>query len=101
MASSRITKIQAELTERCIELLNLKPNSGPAMLLDIGSGSGLSGEIIKSQGHSFIGLDISPQMLAVARKRDPTSEHLQIDMGQGFRFRSVIFDGAISVSALQ
>ena len=101
LASSRITKIQAELTERCIELLNLRPEAGPAFLLDIGSGSGLSGAIITSQGHRFIGLDISPQMLAVARKRDPSSEHIQVDMGQGFSFKPGVFDGAISVSALQ
>ena len=72
------------------------------MLLDIGSGSGLSGEIILDQGHMFIGVDISRAMLNVAKERNPSaSEHFQIDIGQGFNFRSGLFDGAVSVSALQ
>jgi predicted TPR repeat methyltransferase len=46
---------------RCLELLNL--TEGTKYLLDIGCGSGLSGEILEEEGHLWVGLDISPSML--------------------------------------
>ena len=36
------------------------------MILDIGCGSGLSGEIIKDWGHIYWGIDISKSMLEIA-----------------------------------
>ena len=48
--------------ERALELLNLKPDQ-PALLLDIGCGSGISGEVLTEHGHTWIGLDISRDML--------------------------------------
>lgn len=59
--SSRIASVQAEMAYRALELLNLPP--GPAYLLDIGCGSGLSGEILEEEGHIWVGMDISPSML--------------------------------------
>ena len=59
--SSRIASVQAEMAYRALELLNLPP--GPAYLLDIGCGSGLSGEILEEEGHFWVGMDISPSML--------------------------------------
>ena len=46
---SRIQFIQERLAERALELLCLKPDDGPKVLLDIGCGSGLSG----SKLHAF------------------------------------------------
>ena len=51
------------MTERAIELLNLPEKSG-LLLLDIGCGSGISGEVIAENEHLFIGLDISRDMLS-------------------------------------
>jgi 18S rRNA (guanine1575-N7)-methyltransferase len=62
-SSSRIASIQAEMAYRALELLNLPP--GPAFLLDIGCGSGLSGEILEEEGHTWVGMDISPAMLGM------------------------------------
>ncbi|KAL7523199.1 hypothetical protein ACHAXR_000065, partial [Thalassiosira sp. AJA248-18] len=44
-SSSRMVGIQREITERAIELLKL-PSSGerPSFILDVGCGSGLSGQ---------------------------------------------------------
>jgi 18S rRNA (guanine1575-N7)-methyltransferase len=39
------------------------PEGETCFLLDIGCGSGLSGEILDEEGHVWIGLDISPFML--------------------------------------
>lgn len=60
--SSRVIEVQEKCTERAIELLAL-PDDTPALLLDLGCGSGLSGETITEQGHLWVGLDISEAML--------------------------------------
>lgn len=68
--SSRIQQIQADMTYRALELLNLPPDES-AFLLDIGCGSGLSGEILDEQGHIWAGVDIAPSMLGETAR--PTS----------------------------
>ena len=50
------------MTYRALELLNLPPDQ-PAFLLDIGCGSGLSGEILDEEGYVWAGVDIAPSML--------------------------------------
>ena len=60
--SSRNQEIQSQMTQRAIELLSLPPDTS-MMLLDIGCGSGLSGEILDEDGHVWVGVDISPSML--------------------------------------
>lgn len=53
--STRMIQIQSELTKRCIELLCLPPDT-PCHLLDVGCGSGLSGEELSELGHTWIGM---------------------------------------------
>ncbi len=53
------------MTYRALELLNLPPDE-PAMLLDIGCGSGLSGEILDEEGYIWTGVDIAPSMLGAS-----------------------------------
>ncbi|GAA93914.1 hypothetical protein E5Q_00560 [Mixia osmundae IAM 14324] len=77
------------------------PQAEPSFLLDIGCGSGLSGEIITEHGHQWVGIDIAASMLEVAIQRDVEGDLLLQDIGQGFGFRAGIFDGAVSVSVLQ
>ncbi|KAJ1979056.1 18S rRNA (guanine1575-N7)-methyltransferase, partial [Dimargaris verticillata] len=60
--SSRIATIQAEMAIRALELLNLPPEQS-CLLLDVGCGSGLSGEVLEEEGHTWVGMDISPSML--------------------------------------
>jgi SAM-dependent methyltransferase len=50
------------MSERAIELLAL-PDDEPKYILDIGCGSGLSGDVIEEHGHMWVGVDISPAML--------------------------------------
>ena len=52
------------MTYRALELLNL-PDDEPKLLLDIGCGSGLSGEILEESGHVWVGVDIAPSMLGM------------------------------------
>ncbi|KAI3694682.1 hypothetical protein L1987_77651 [Smallanthus sonchifolius] len=100
-SSSRIVGIQAELSERALELLALPDDGIPRLLLDIGCGSGLSGETISENGHHWIGLDISRSMLDIALERETDGDLILGDMGQGLGLRSGVMDGAISISAVQ
>ncbi|KAI9727835.1 MAG: hypothetical protein M1834_007881 [Cirrosporium novae-zelandiae] len=101
--SSRMQTIQTQMTHRALELLSL-PH--PSLILDIGCGSGLSGEILTSipaplGPHTWIGMDISASMLSVALSRDVDGDLLLADIGQGVPFRPGTFDAAISISAIQ
>ena len=60
--SSRMMEVQERMTERALELLAL-PEDTPHLLLDLGCGSGLSGETITEAGQMWVGCDISPAML--------------------------------------
>ena len=102
--SSRIQTIQSDMTHRSLALLALQ---SPSLILDIGCGSGLSGEILSSippgEGgpHTWIGMDISASMLGIALQRDVEGDLLLADIGQGVPFRAGSFDAAISISAIQ
>jgi len=99
-SNSRMMEIQTALAHRAVELLNL-PQDKVALLLDLGCGSGISGEALSEYGHIWIGLDISEHMLHVAQEREVDGDLLRWDLGTGLGFRPGVFDGAISVSALQ
>jgi len=98
--NSRIQQIQADMTYRALELLNLSEEE-PAFLLDIGCGSGLSGEILDEEGYKWVGVDVAPSMLEVALEREVEGDLFLHDIGQGFGFRPGSFDGAISISVIQ
>ncbi|CAF1587279.1 unnamed protein product [Adineta ricciae] len=98
--NTHIIDVQTKLSERAIELLNL-PDEESCLVLDIGCGSGLSGEVLTELGHQWFGLDISTAMLDVAQEREVEGELVLGDIGYGMPFRAGSFDGAISISALQ
>lgn len=107
---TRIAQIQRELTARALELLELpaadqcanvsiflytsKPNDRPAikhnivqnaqapLLLDIGCGSGLSGEVLTEAGYDWLGLDIAPAMLRIAQQNQARGDLILADIGQ-------------------
>ncbi|GLC35268.1 hypothetical protein PLESTB_000582800 [Pleodorina starrii] len=99
--NSRMIAIQASLTERALELLALPQDGLPRMLLDLGCGSGLSGEALSEAGHTWLGLDISAAMLDVAAEREVEGDLVLGDLGHGLPLRPGAFDGAISISAVQ
>jgi 18S rRNA (guanine1575-N7)-methyltransferase len=102
--SSRIRNIQADMTHRALELLDLK---SPSLILDVGCGSGLSGEMLSEVApedggpHTWVGMDIAPSMLDVALQREVEGDLFLADIGQGVPFRPGTFDAAISISAIQ
>jgi 18S rRNA (guanine1575-N7)-methyltransferase len=94
------------MTHRALDLLSLQH---PSMILDVGCGSGLSGEILSASDedgtpggpHIWIGLDISASMLGVALEKEVEGDLFLADAGQGVPFRPGTFDAAISISAVQ
>lgn len=48
------TVLQSTLTERALELLALPKDGSSKLILDLGCGSGLSGEILTNEGHSWV-----------------------------------------------
>ena len=73
-----MTEIQSRLTERAMELLHLPQDGVPRLLLDLGCGTALSGEVIEEFGHYWIGLDISRHMLNVANERELIGDLVQV-----------------------
>jgi 18S rRNA (guanine1575-N7)-methyltransferase len=51
--------------------------------------------VLTEHGHIWIGLDISINMLNVAKENESEGDLLNCDMGQGFSFRPGSFDYAI------
>jgi 18S rRNA (guanine1575-N7)-methyltransferase len=99
--NSRMIEIQARLTERALELLALPADGARRLLLDLGCGSGLSGEALAEAGQEWVGLDISRAMLGIAAERGADGDLALSDLGHGVPLRAGTFDGAISISAVQ
>ncbi|KAI0565172.1 Methyltransferase [Gracilaria domingensis] len=99
-ASSRINAVQKTLAQRCVELLAL-PADEPCLILDIGTGTGLSGDVLTQAGHHWVGFDVSQAMLDTALENDVDGDLILADAGDGVAFRMGCYDGAISVSAVQ
>ena len=82
--SQRVTQIQKELSQRAIDLLDL-PDNQSMYLLDVGCGSGMSGEQISRAGHVWVGYDISSSMLGLAMEDSTDGDLLLHDAGQPLR----------------
>ncbi|PIK51325.1 putative 18S rRNA (guanine-N(7))-methyltransferase [Apostichopus japonicus] len=93
-------EIQMTMADRAVELLAL-PEGTSSFILDVGCGSGLSGEALTNRGHFWVGMDISKPMLGIAEEREVEGDLFLSDMGEGMFFRPGTFDGVISISALQ
>ena len=98
--NTRMIGIQTQLSKRALEILAI-PKNRSKLILDIGCGSGISGNVLGARGHMWVGCDISRAMLQVASEREVEGDVLHADMGHGFGFRPGSFDGAISISAIQ
>lgn len=93
--NTRINKIQLDIADRCIDLLEIK--SLKNIFLDIGCGSGISSQNICND-NIVIGTDISMSMLALNQINDGKVES---DIGMQWPFQDKSFDYAISCSVIQ
>lgn len=64
--------------------------------LDFGCGTSRSTRFLQTLGYHTIGVDISEEMIAIARRLDPTGEYDRIDNGDFSRLPSSSFDLILS-----
>jgi ubiquinone/menaquinone biosynthesis C-methylase UbiE len=64
----------------------------PRTALDVGCGTGRSTRFLERLGLATIGVDIAPDMLAEARRRDPTGDYRRIDESSWATFADKSFD---------
>jgi len=101
--NTRMVKIQRQMCERALQLLLLSEPLNEKLVLDLGCGTGMSAEAMAEFGITFVGSDISEAMLKEGVERGATEggDFMQADMGSTLPYRDGIFDGVISISALQ
>ena len=101
--NTRMGKIQNAMCIRALQLLLLPEPLEEKLVLDLGCGTGMSCETIAEQGITFIGSDLSAAMLqgAIENGVNEGGDFMQSDMGCQMPFRDGIFDGVVSISALQ
>ena len=101
--TERLGGAQETLALRCAELAGLIPartdHQKRPLLLDVGCGSGLSMLPLEQRGCAMLGVDLSLEMLRTARESG--LEVIQADMSHTLPFRNGVFDGLVSVSAVQ
>ncbi|HLC47499.1 MAG TPA: methyltransferase domain-containing protein [Candidatus Norongarragalinales archaeon] len=90
-----IRHIQEKILLRGLQLVQFQPHS---KLLDVGCGTGLGMKILKALGFKVEGIDVSKELLAIAKKRK-----LAVKLGdmRSIPFLDSNFDGIVSISALQ
>ncbi|MEK6954693.1 MAG: methyltransferase domain-containing protein [Candidatus Micrarchaeota archaeon] len=90
-----IRHIQEKILLRGLQLIQFPPNS---KLLDVGCGTGIGMVILKKLGFAVEGIDVSKELLAVAKKKK-----LKVVLGdmREMPFEAAKFDGVVSISALQ
>jgi SAM-dependent methyltransferase len=75
------------------ELVARLPASG--LVVELGCGSGITSEIVSAAGYDVLGIDISADMLAIARKRAPNAS-----LREGSLWDAELPTGCIAVTAI-
>ena len=69
-------------------------------LLDAGCGSGLAAQLAARRGAIVTGLDATPELLAIARRRVPNGEFLEGDL-ESLPFGDAAFDAVVGFNSFQ
>ena len=69
------------------------------LILDVGCGPGNFAEFLIKRGLSVVGVDISDEMIAIARKNVPRAEFIQCDC-RHMNFKESSFDGILAAYSL-
>ena len=96
-------QIQRKLTERAMELIDVDSGNSQ-LILDVGCGTSISGQVFSENGHFFVGVDIAPEMLLRSLQIIPGStgnQFLRADVGAGLPFRAGVFDCAIGIDVIR
>jgi len=81
----------ARLIDSCVRLLGLKRG---ARVTDLGCGSGVFSDLLQRAGFACVGLDISPKLIAIGRRKYPDVEFLEGDV-EHLPFPDASFDGVV------
>jgi ubiquinone/menaquinone biosynthesis C-methylase UbiE len=81
----------ARLVEAFVRLSRLKPG---ARVADLGCGSGAFTHLLKRAGYDCVGLDLSPKLIALARRKYPGIEFLEGDV-ERLPFAAESLDGVL------
>ncbi|OHT13835.1 putative methyltransferase WBSCR22 like protein [Tritrichomonas foetus] len=103
-ANVHYVSVQRQLTERALELIELDNSTIPPMVLDVGCGTAISGQLFVENNINFVGVDIAPMMLLNAIKIVPPqtpNSFVRADAGQGLPFRAGVFDAAIGIDIIR
>jgi len=70
---------------------------GGGPVLDAGAGTGITGEILALIGHKdIVGIDVSPKMLEIARRKGVYGDLRQMELGGKLDFPSDAFAAVVS-----
>ena len=94
--SKNMIRIQQKITDRTLELLNLKSRS--VLILDAGCGPGFAGIYLKKMGYNIVALDLIAEFLYFYEINDINPINSDMCFSP---FKPNIFDAIISISALQ
>src|SRR5436305_3846593 len=81
----------ARLVDAFVRLTGLKPG---ARVADLGCGSGAFTALLAHAGYTCVGLDISPQLVAVGRRKYPELQFVEGDI-EHLPFPDASFDGVL------
>jgi ubiquinone/menaquinone biosynthesis C-methylase UbiE len=81
----------ARLIDTCIRLTGLRRG---ARVADLGCGSGVFTELLRQAGNECVGLDISPKLIAIGRRKYPGIEFIEGDV-ERLPFSPASFDGVL------
>lgn len=74
----------------------LREHASGKRALDFGCGSGRSTRFLQRLGYSTLGVDIAPEMLAIARERDPAGDYRLLPEGDLGALAGAAFDAILS-----
>ena len=94
-SSEQIMKLQAKLTKKAVKLAGWDKGS---KILDLGCGAGFGMQILKEEGYNVIGIDISDEMVKMAKERGFDA---RLADARDLPFKDKCFDGILSISTLQ
>lgn len=100
-APPQFNEIMDKIQRTCLsKLLKQIPDINDKKVLEVGCGVGRWANLIISIGAEYIGVDISPEMVKIAKKNNPTGNFYVID-GECLPFPDNCFDLVFSVTVLQ